>query len=103
MKKVGENICLAPHCEEPILLVDRMTLFCSEHSKRFFAFWSRYEVDSELENMLEDDEEFQKEFLTDMVYDFCYEDIEEWKKINTPPIKNKQKTKNKKRVKNESK
>ncbi|AXF97284.1 hypothetical protein SDAV_003092 (plasmid) [Spiroplasma phoeniceum P40] len=94
--KIDENICLAPHCEEPILLVDIMTLFCAEHSKRFFAFWSRYEVDSELENMLEIDEEFQKEFFTDMVYDFCYEDIEEWKKINTPPIKNKQKRKKKK-------
>ncbi|QIA74045.1 hypothetical protein GL982_10865 (plasmid) [Spiroplasma citri] len=98
--KIDENICLISHCEETKLLVDRMTLFCVEHSKRFFAFWSRYEVDSELDNMLEIDEEFQKEFFTDMVYDFCYEDIEEWKKINTPPIKNKQKRK--KKTKNES-
>ncbi|RUO85802.1 hypothetical protein [Spiroplasma endosymbiont of Megaselia nigra] len=93
--KLDENICILLRCEELKLFVDKMGCFCVEHSKRFVAFLSRYEVDSEVDNMLENNEEFQKEFFTDMVYEFCYEEIEEWHKINRPPIEKKKPKKKK--------
>ncbi|AXF97223.1 hypothetical protein [Spiroplasma phoeniceum] len=98
--KIDENICIAPHCEEIKLLVKNGCPFCIEHLTKFDDFYSRWKVDSKIDNILEIDEDFQNEFFTDMVNYFFVEEEAEYHRKNKQVLKKKKlkkKKKNKKR------
>jgi hypothetical protein len=99
MKKIDENICIAPHCEETKLLVQKVSPFCIEHLTKFDDFLSRWKVDSEIDNILEIDEDFRNEFFTDMVDIFFAEEEAEYHRKNKPVIKKKKPKKKKKKKK----
>ncbi|WP_353487064.1 hypothetical protein [Spiroplasma phoeniceum] len=99
MIKVNENICLAPHCEETILLVKKGCLFCTEHLTKFDDFLSRCKVDSKIDNILEIDEDFRNEFFTDMVDIFFAEEEAEYHRKNKQVKKKKPKKIKKKKSK----
>ncbi|PQP78693.1 hypothetical protein C6B38_04475 [Spiroplasma sp. ChiS] len=63
--KIDKNICLVPYCQENNFIIEIDSPFCIEHLTKFDNFYSRWKVDSKIDNILEIDEDFRNEFFTE--------------------------------------
>ncbi|PQP78017.1 hypothetical protein C6B38_08755 [Spiroplasma sp. ChiS] len=82
MKKVDENICIAPHCEEIRLLVMPAFSMCGEHEKKFMEYIDNLPFIPELHEVLETDKEAHFQFILKNLSDFFEKLEKEWYRKN---------------------
>ncbi|AXF97296.1 hypothetical protein SDAV_003120 (plasmid) [Spiroplasma phoeniceum P40] len=81
MKKVDENICLVPYCQENNSIIEIDSPFCIEHSEKFKDFAKNYDGRNQIKNMLRTDIKLSNELIINMISCFCDEEENKYQQL----------------------